>query len=158
MIITNMKYELNKKGQVFSVRSNKFLKPQLKTNGYLSVSFCENGKVKQHLVHRLVAKKYLPNPKNLPEVNHKNGIKIDNRLENLEWVSKSENEKHSYKVGLKSHLGEKNTQSKLTKEEVLQIKNFWETKNFLQKELGEMFGVCQQTISLIVINKNWKHL
>ena len=65
-------------------------------NGYLSVKL----KHKSYLVHRLVAITWIPNDKNLMEVNHKNGVKTDNRVENLEWVSRSDNQKHAYRIGL----------------------------------------------------------
>ena len=60
----------------------------------MRVALCENGKQKRVFVHRLVAMKYIPNPHNLPQVNHKNGIKTDNRVENLEWCTASENQQH----------------------------------------------------------------
>lgn len=67
-------------------------------NGYVGVQLHKQQKVKLHLIHRLVAQAFLPNPENKPEVNHKNGDKLDNRVENLEWVTASENEQHSRKV------------------------------------------------------------
>lgn len=62
----------------------------------------KNNKSKCHLVHRIIAKMFIPNPKKLPIINHKNGIKTDNQIENLEWCTYSQNLKHAYKNGLKN--------------------------------------------------------
>lgn len=66
-----------------------------------------DGKPKSYLVHRLVAKLFIPNPDNKPDVNHKNGDKHDNSVKNLEWCTKSENEKHAWKNGLKRDVATK---------------------------------------------------
>lgn len=68
--------------------------------GYLSVNLWKIGKCKKFYVHRLASENLIQNPKNKPEVNHKNGIKTDNRVENLEWCTQRENNDHSYKTGL----------------------------------------------------------
>lgn len=69
------------------------------SNGYLSLNLNNKGK-KRFCVHRLVAETFLDNPENKPEVNHINGNKLDNRLANLEWCTKSENTLHAYSIGL----------------------------------------------------------
>lgn len=73
----------------------RILRPRSTRKGYLIVALCRESKQKNFTVHRLVAKAFIPNPSDLPEVNHRNGDKTDNRVENLEWVTAAENVKHS---------------------------------------------------------------
>ena len=75
-----------------------FLKLNTKKTGYVNVCLCKENKKSGFAVHRLVANAFLPNPDGKPEVNHINGDRSDNRIENLEWVTRSENEKHAYRV------------------------------------------------------------
>ena len=70
------------------------------SNKYYRCALYKNGKQKSYLIHRLVAIHFVPNIYNKPDVNHKNGVKSDNTAENLEWVTKSENSKHAYDIGL----------------------------------------------------------
>lgn len=72
------------------------IKGKIDANGYVRVSLTKNGQTKNYLVHRLVAKQFIPNPDNLPQVNHKNGNKCDNTVGNLEWCTAKENKKHAY--------------------------------------------------------------
>lgn len=86
---------------------NLILKPEITRTGYLRISL-QYGIKSRKLIHRLVAESFIPNPNNLPEVNHRIGDKADNRASNLEWVTKSSNIKHAFAIGLKSNAGIKN--------------------------------------------------
>ena len=81
--------QMLRKGKPMRQNKNKY--------GYVDVRLGKLGVEKAHLIHRLVASTFLDNPESKPEVNHKNGIKSDNRLENIEWATKSENRLHAYK-------------------------------------------------------------
>ena len=86
-------YEVSDQGRVRSLKFGKerILKPALTTQGYLIVGLCKNGEIKQCLVHRLVALAFIPNPDNLPEVNHKDENKENNSVQNLEWCDQKYN-------------------------------------------------------------------
>lgn len=88
------KNKLRKEGMIRKCGKN--------TNGYPSVTITFNSREKTRAVHRFVAEAFLPNPQNKFTVNHKNGIKTDNRVENLEWMTQTENIRHAFKTGLKS--------------------------------------------------------
>ena len=94
-------YAIAKNGEVWSLRFNKKLKPSNNRRGYMSVVLVADKKYHSKAIHRLYAEAYIPNPNKYPCVNHINGIKTDNRLENLEWCTASHNIQHAYNTGLK---------------------------------------------------------
>lgn len=93
-------YYVSDDGRVFSVKDDvkKELRQNTQTNGYRQVGLHKDGEVSKRLVHRLVASAFIPNPENKSEVNHKNGVKSDNRVENLEWATRRENILHMINV------------------------------------------------------------
>lgn len=88
-------YEINEDGKIFSNKTNKFLQGSVYNTGYRIVRLTIGNSKKGYAVHRLVAEAFLQNPNNLPIVNHKDGNKLNNRVDNLEWVSQSENRVHA---------------------------------------------------------------
>ncbi len=159
-------YEVSNMGNVRRKEGSKYyrgllLKLSPAKDGYCLVKLC-NGKTQvSYLAHRLVAIAFLENPESKREVNHKNGIKMDNRIDNLEWATPTENQMHAIKNGLKTFKtisGDKQYNSKLSQESVEYIKsNFVKGKTPL-KYFAEKFGVHVTTICKITANKNWRWL
>lgn len=131
----------------------RILKPGYTVNGYLQVLLRANGKYKSCRVHRLVAEAFIPNTENKSEVNHKNGVKTDNRLENLEWNTRSENAAHMYrKLKIPPNKGMEGKVSrfrKLTNEQVEAIKA--DIRGF--DTIAQEYGISKQTVSNIKLER-----
>lgn len=144
----------NRKGQEIKKRPDK--------DGYLKVNLKVKQKGKSSIVHRLVASAFIPNAENKPQVNHKNGIKNDNRIENLEWCTTFENRQHAYDTGLQhsfTRQGELNNFNKLKEQQVREIRILHDKKKgFTYKKLGEIYNVSEGAIGNIIKNKTWKQL
>ena len=127
--------------------------------GYLSIELCKNKIHKRRLIHRLVLLTFIGKCPKGYECNHKNGIKTDNRLENLEWVTSSENHIHAYKIGLKKGMkGEKHPAHKLTNSQVKKIRKLYNKTHLYQYQLGIMFNVTRKTIWKIITHESWKYI
>lgn len=124
-------------------------------NSYRAITLCNNKTKTKKLVHRLVAEAFIPNPEKLSEVNHKNGIKTDNRVENLEWVTHADNIKHSYSVlGRKgAWFGKKDKLCPFSKI-VQQIKNGKIIAEFYgTHEAERKTGIHRQAIGKVCLGK-----
>lgn len=155
------RYQINTKGDIrHKDRPNTYLKPAKDTKGYLRVALWNNHKNNTCKVHRLVALTFIPNPLNKPQVNHKNAIKNDNRVENLEWVDNSENQKHAIKHNLKrAASGEKHYMCKLSDKDVEEIKKSYVFRHpeFGTVALAKKYGISQQHVSNILNNRKRKN-
>lgn len=132
--------------------------------GYFTTSVRPNGRMSKNIclkIHRLVAKAFISNPKNLPCVNHKDGNKLNNHVENLEWCTHKQNTLHAIKTGLTkfdSISGENNLNHKLTQQQANWIRNNYipRDKNFGCRALAKKFGVEHCVISQIVNKIRYK--
>jgi hypothetical protein len=157
------KYFVNQIGQVFSVprfgTKGGLLKQREASNGYffvqLSIGKSEH---KTLLVHRLVANAFLPKVDGKNHVNHKNGIKSDNRLENLEWVTPSENVQHAYDTGLaKKAFGESSPSCKITQEMATQCNELIDA-GMPPSKIAVKIGLSIGTVRAIKSGKGWSWL
>lgn len=134
--------------------------------GYSTVILSNNGNKKSLRTHRLVAIAFIPNPNNKPCVNHINGIKKDNKVSNLEWVTYSENTQHAFNLGLidlnnrdisNYARGENNGSAKLTNIEVEEIRFKYKYNNLSSRKLAIHYNVSKTNILDIVNYKIWNN-
>ena len=138
----------------------KILKPSKDKDGYFRTTLTAKNKVRKNvIIHRVVALNFIINHKNKPCVNHKNGIKSDNNLHNLEWCTVKENNVHAIRLGLAGQSsGEKHHMSKLTKNQVVNIIDLYSNKKYSQRKLSDIFNISQTQISRIINKKRWQHI
>lgn len=136
-------YLVSPRGEVFSTFGRRVieLKPGIKPGGYEFVGLHADGICQYQMIHRVVATAFIPNPERFPEVNHKDGNKRLNHVENLEWCSRVQNASHAVSLGL-IKSGAQHHNSKLTEEQVREIR----AASGSLKEIGTRFGLCAQGI------------
>ena len=143
-IVGASRYLVCPDGSVYSIGLGRLvqLRPGVKPGGYEFVGMTmDDGTRKYHMVHRLVASAFLPNPANLPEVNHRDGAKRNNVVGNLEWCDRVTNTRHMMQLhGIVS--GSAHFQSKLTPEQVREIR----VLNGRYRDIGSVYGVSAQTV------------
>lgn len=151
----NKRYLVTRDGKVWSNIRGRYLTIQKDRQGYPRIMLTnKDGKLKYWCVHRLVASSFLPNPLVKPEINHKNGIKTDNRVENLEWCTHGENMRHAERNGLrKAAFGEGHGMSKLSTDQVAKVRRICKETTRTYKDIAQEFGVHLSLISLIKRNK-----
>lgn len=158
-------YLISNMGNVKNIKKLKTLKTYNR-DGYERVDLYSN-KDKKYLkrsVHRLVAEAFIPNPLLKPQVNHIDGDKTNNTIDNLEWCTAKENTAHSIKTGLTDfskinyRKGEGASSSKMTNEDVKELREMYDTGEFSLKELSIYFDISITTVWNIAKRKTWTHI
>ena len=164
------RYQISNHGKVKSLSRKAgtvYLKEKILSNkrltkdGYPRVSLRDGEKFKEFKIHRLVATHFIDNPHNKETVNHIDGDKTNNHVDNLEWSNRNEQMYHAYKLRLKTSIsGSDNSQSKLTNEQVKEIRRTFKkgSREFGGSALARKFGVSHRTIVLVVNGETYKNV
>lgn len=153
-------YEISSNGNVRNKTTKKILKGRKSKSGYLQVSIKFDGeeKFKNKYIHRLVAEAFIENKYNKKEVNHKDGNKLNNNLDNLEWVTSSENQKHRHSIGINKtsnrRIGKFNLNGQLIKEYSSIIEAAEEENNGIRVSIDNVLQGKRFTLKGYV----WKYL
>lgn len=167
-------YKVSNHGRVKSLRRYtmhrgflRLIKPRILKHGhdsygYPMVCLTKDGVPKTVLVHKLVAKAFILNQENKPQVNHIDGNKANNYTSNLEWVTNQENVIHAFRTGISNAdhcTGERSWITKLTNQDILSIRKLMSQPNKpTQQSIADQHGVSQMTIHSIITRKTWKHI
>lgn len=151
----NTGYFVDTQGNVYGKNGN-MMKKSLNYKGYVAAHLMINGKKLSTSAHRLVARTFITNPENKPEVNHINGIRHDNRVENLEWVTSKENKRHAMLV-LGNGFGETHSQVQITE---LQVKAICDLimQRYRSIDIAEKLDVYIEKVRSIRKCQSWKHI
>ncbi len=150
------RYVAGKYGGFFSKKKLRILRPDMSSDYHRCILSSENIK-RRFPVHRLVAIAFIPNPDAKRTVNHINGVKNDNRLENLEWATDSENQSHRHAI-LGQEIGELSHQAKLTKLQVsaaIARRRNGDSYVSIARDIGDITAAC---VRMAVIGVNWRHI
>lgn len=152
------RFEVNIDGIIINKKNKRIKSQYIGSTGYYMVTFSQNNKSKPKRVHKIIAEAFIENPKKLPFINHKDGNKLNNSIENLEWCNHSHNMRHAYETGLINNTGVKNGSSKLTVEKVLIIKKMLLMGISQYKIAKEIGGISRSAILKIKLGKTWTHV
>ena len=156
------RFEISNYGRLKNVHTQHIYKLDVLSSGYCSVRTTlgsQNNKI-HILIHKAVAYTFLPNPNNLPEVNHKDGNKTNNNVNNLEWCTSHENQQHKYDTNLFDKTlisGENNHCAKLTTKDIKYIREHYikGSRKFGARAMSRKFSVSYPTILSVVSYKTW---
>lgn len=144
----------------FNRKNPRILQIQLSKDGYLIVCLTKNGKSKNLRLHRLVAIAFIPNPNNYPQVDHINAIKEDACYTNLRWCTAKMNTGYTVDtIGNTYRLrGERHSLSKLTGDNVREMRELYKTGNYRKRNLAKKYGVSESAINMAIKRKTWTHI
>lgn len=165
----DLDYFITTNGMVWSTsRKNgieRFMKTHLNKTGYPCVGLKMGGKQKILLVHRLVAQAFIPNPENKPYINHKDGTRDNNNVDNLEWCTQKENVYHAIHVLHRWTTTEKQRKTasiygklnrKLTMDDAIEIRRLYRSGEYSSIQLSKMFGLSKGCVLRIIHNKSYR--
>ncbi len=157
--INGAEYTITSTGEVYG-KNGQPIKIRPNTDGYACFTAGRKGKRINVTVHRLVAKNFLPNPNNLPEVDHLDSNRMNASVDNLEWVTHEENIRRAYARG--NHkgraVGTKNPRSKLNDEIVMRIRNEYYYYGVRRQDIAKKYSIPWTTVDHVVKGETWSHL
>lgn len=159
-------YEVSNDGRVRSWKNGswgragkpKELSQNITETGYPMLSLCRDGVPRKVTVHRLVTEAFISNPENKPCINHLDGDRANNHVNNLEWCTYAENNQHAYDTGAADRRGEGQPRSILTEREVIEIREKYVPRVVTQADLAKEYNVSRSAICSIVNRHCWTHL
>lgn len=161
--LCGVEYIVDTEGKIYSTHNNgrgqyhKELHQRLNRDGYYEVTVGINKNRTTKRVSRIIAEAFIDNPLNLPEVDHKNDIRTDNRVENLQWISHEDNvAKIPFEKGSNARKGSKNGRATFTEQQVIEMRQLY-TSGVTIQEISKMYNSKWSTIGNIVNKKTWKH-
>lgn len=154
-------YQVSNTGIVISIgkgrgRKLRTLKQHHDSNGYKEVSLYLGSKRTHYRIHQLVINAFNPTNDIALEVNHIDGNKQNNSINNLEWVTHSENNKHAFRIGLRSHKGTLHNRAKFNESQIKEIKAKYKTGEYTQKQLAKIYNVSKYNICDLVNNRSYR--
>lgn len=149
------KYEVSNQGLVRNALTKRIRAMSRNESGYLETSI--GGKSMR--IHRLVAQTFIQNdlPDIRNQVNHKNGNKLDNAVDNLEWVTIAENNRHAAATNLVHH-GERSSKTKLTEDQVIEMRKRFEAGGISKYRLAKIYGISANAVGFIISRRNWRRV
>jgi hypothetical protein len=151
------RYEISKNSIIRNVENLKIKSQYISSTGYYMISVSTNNKTKPYRVHRLLAEMFIPKIDGFDHVNHKDGNKLNNSLDNLEWCTNKQNIQHAFKNGLINNTNENNGMAKLNKESVIEIKKLL-ASGLSQYKIAKTYNVSRSAILKIKLNKTWSNI
>lgn len=150
-------YWATKDGRIYSTKRNRYLKQRVGPRGYMMVNLSIDGKCKTFTMHRLIASTFIPNPDNKEQINHIDGNKTNNSIDNLEWCTASQNVTHAVNTGLyipAKGLATKN--GRFSNEDILEIRRLYTEEHLSQYKIASIYNVTRSAIQQIVNNSTYE--
>lgn len=146
-------YDINELGEIYSHKTHKILSGTVYNTGYKMVRLTTEDGKKGYAIHRLVAENFIPNPDNLPIVNHIDGNKLNNSVENLEWVSQADNRKHAIETGISKLAVGKREKAEIDVQNIFEWKPYKDTSYFVSIK-GEVYNLKTKILLKQTPNKS----